>query len=165
MYTLRFMEQNKCLHNSVKIMKLTFLALCIFALQINENLASVIIDCSQGQKCNVYGRDYGECGNGYCLNRPDDPNLTCYCPYENFADAPVVCEQGKTCYGLGQDYEGCGNGYCLNLPDDPKKTCHCPYVPPTPKPAICKQGQQCEQYVIQQLLYNTYCIRFKNSFS
>ena len=138
----------------------------------DENSADVALDCKQGKTClNSY---YGDCGNGYCLNRPDNPNKTCHCPYEIFFDAPVVCEQGKTCYVYGQDYEGCGNGYCLNRsPDNPNKaefivsnkTCYCPYVPPAPKPTICKQGQKCEKYVLQQLLYNTYWITFKNVFS
>ena len=59
-YILRFMEQNKCLHNFVKMMKLTFLALCIFVLQINENLATSPepLPCKQGQPCNVYGCKY-----------------------------------------------------------------------------------------------------------
>ena len=112
-YISRFMEQNKHLHN--KIMKLTFLALCIFALQINLNLADVIIDCLQGQKCNVFGRDYGKCGKGYCLNRPDDPNLTCHCPYVPPKPKPAICKQGQEC---GKPFskrnaEICGNGECI----------------------------------------------------
>ena len=51
MYILRFMERNKHLHNSVKMMKLTFLAFCIFAIQINENLADVFVQCIQNQTC------------------------------------------------------------------------------------------------------------------
>ena len=103
--------------------------------------AKVIHDCKQGKTCKT--SHYGTCGIGYCLNRPDNPNKTCHCPYEIFSDAPVICKQGKKCYRYGQDYEDCGNGYCLNRPDDPNKTCHCPYDPPKPKPAVCKQGLEC----------------------
>ena len=71
-YILRFMEQNKCLHNFVKMMKLTFLALCISVLQINENLATSpeLLPCKQGQPCNMYGCEYGthNIGISYYVN-------------------------------------------------------------------------------------------------
>ena len=36
-------------------MKLTFLVICIFAFEINENLADVMVpDCKQWKKCNGY---------------------------------------------------------------------------------------------------------------
>ena len=86
-----------------------------------------------------------ECGgNGYCLNRPDNPNKTCHCPNENSAKVIHDCKQGKTC--KTSYYGTCGNGYCLNRPDSPNKTCHCPYEIFSDAPVICKQGKKCYQY-------------------
>ena len=70
------MEQNKHLHKSVKKMKLTFFAFCIFVIQINENLAFVLVPCVHHKIC--YGNDdpfygdYEECGNGRCLKSNED---------------------------------------------------------------------------------------------
>ena len=127
MYISRFMEQNKHHHNSVKMMKLTFFAFCIFAIQINENLADILVDCVQGKTCNK-AEYWGECGQGICLNRPDDPKETCYCPYENFSDTPVVCKQGKTCYGgdeLGRHDDHEISGYGVSRPGIQNKKGFC----------------------------------------
>ena len=57
-----------------------------------------------------------ECGgNGYCLDRPDDPNKTCHCPYVPPKPKPAVCKQGQEC---GKPFskrntEICGNGECI----------------------------------------------------
>ena len=72
-YISRFMEKNKHLHNSVKMMKLTFFAFCIFANQINENLADVMVPCVHHKIC--YGDQigtYGQCGNGRCIKFNED---------------------------------------------------------------------------------------------
>ena len=100
------MERNKHLHNSVRMMKLTFFALCIFAFKINENLADVMLPptvCKQGKVCSEYGHDYEGCteiqeNHGDCLNRPDDRQQTCFCPYipperTEFA----ICNHGQQC--------------------------------------------------------------------
>ena len=57
-------------------MKWTFFAFCIFAIQINENLAFVLVPCVHHKIC--YGNadpfygDYEECGNGRCLKLNED---------------------------------------------------------------------------------------------
>ena len=51
-----------------------------------------------------------ECGgNGYCLDRPDDPNKTCHCPYVPPKPKPAVCKQGQAC---GEPFIKRNTGIC-----------------------------------------------------
>ena len=57
-----------------------------------------------------------ECGgNGYCLDRPDDPNKTCHCPYVPPKPKPAVCKQGQACGEpfIKRNTEICGDGECI----------------------------------------------------
>ena len=105
MRVLRFMDQINIIINSVKMLKVTFFGLCIFALHINENLADIIPDptvCKQGKLCSESwsGHDYEGCteiqeSHGNCLNHP---NKACFCPYE---PPPLYqrgsCKNGQQC--------------------------------------------------------------------
>ena len=94
------MDQINIIVKSVKMMKLTYFALCIFAFKINENFADIEPDptiCKKGKICDDY--DYEGCtekqeSQGNCLN---DPDKTCYCPYQYPTPKPVICKQGKQC--------------------------------------------------------------------
>ena len=118
MIILRFMDQINIIINFVKMMKSTFFALCIFALQINKNLAVSLplpVVCEQGKTCYGLGQDYEGCGNGYCLNRPDDRKKTCHCPYVPPKPKPAVCKQGQECGDpfSKRNPEVCGDGECI----------------------------------------------------
>ena len=105
MSVLRFMDQINIIINSVKMLKVTFFGLCIFAFRINENLAKVgeisppPTICKQGKLCfeSWSGQDYEGCteiqeSHGNCLNRP---NKACYCPYEH----PPLYQRGSCKHG------------------------------------------------------------------
>ena len=59
--------------------------------------------CEQGKTCYGCGKDPydnyddGECGNGHCLNSPDNPNKTCHCPYVPPPAIYLICRQGQQC--------------------------------------------------------------------
>lgn len=104
MRVLRFMDQINIIINSVKMLKVTFFALCIFAFHINENLADVPPPptiCKQGKLCSESwsGHESEGCteiqeSQGNCLNRP---NKACYCPYEPPTPKRGRCKHGQQC--------------------------------------------------------------------
>ena len=96
------MDQINIIINSVKMIKLTFFALCIFAFKINENFADIEPDptiCKKGKICDAYNYDELGCtekqeSQGNCLN---DPKKTCYCPYKYPTPKLAICKQGQQC--------------------------------------------------------------------
>ena len=85
-------------------MKLTFFALYIFAIQINENLAvdPEVPDCKPRKICYGDGETVWECGNGRCINFPDVPYKMCSCPYPPYTPTPPTpkpteCKEGRFC--------------------------------------------------------------------
>ena len=98
------MDQINIIINSVKMIKLTFFALCIFAFKINENFADIEPDptiCKKGKICSETwsGHHYEGCtkiqeSHGNCLNRPDKK---CHCPFEPPTPKRIICEHGQQC--------------------------------------------------------------------